>query len=235
MIKVITSLTSIAPLGQIPRSHNVLEAGIIIVRERLRLVLAGVVGPPLFVLAFTVLGQFTPGYSPASQVISDLELVQNGWIQQLNFLQCGASIVVFALGLRKEMLGAVRRLRLATTLLVFSGAGMIDASFFTPAFPIEHTLGFLFFIVPLTAAIFLLGRQFLVGRLRNLGAYSLSSGSVTLILLLYFFFQGASAPISTTPTGLIGVVNRLFVVAALSWFVVTGAALLKNPRSKASS
>jgi hypothetical protein len=30
--------------------------------------------------------------------MSNLELVSDGWIQRLNFLQCGTSIIVFGFG-----------------------------------------------------------------------------------------------------------------------------------------
>jgi len=192
--------------------------------------LAGILGPITFVVIFVVLGQVTPGYSAVSQVISNLELGSNGWIQQLNFLQMGALITVFAVGFKEAMLGVIhRRLGLASALLVLSGLGMIEAAFFTPALPIEHALGFLFFMIPLLVAILLIGREFLrAGRLRNLGVYSLTNGVLVLLLLLYFFFQGASAPVGGVPTGPIGIVNRIFVVLALSWFLVIGTWLVRR-------
>ena len=187
--------------------------------------LAGILGPSAFVVIFTVLGLVSPGYSALTQVISNLELVQNGWIQQLNFLQCGSLIVVFAIGFRKAMLGVIQRhLAFATALLVLSGAGMVDASYFTPATPIEHAMGFLFFIIPLIAAFFLIGRR-LLGKdsWRALGIYSVASGFVTSGLLLYFFVQGASESF-----GFIGIINRLFVIEALAWFVVVGTKLQRS-------
>lgn len=186
---------------------------------------AGIIGPVMFVVVYTLFGLLTPGYSPLTQVISNLELVQNGWIQQLNFLQCGTLIIVFAIGFLRAMPNPIRRrLRLATALLILSGAGMVDASYFTPALPVEHAIGFLFFIIPLIAAFFLIGRQLVrIDSLRALGVYSAASGFVTLALLLYFFVQGASESF-----GLVGVVNRLFVMESLAWFVVFGVRLLRT-------
>jgi hypothetical membrane protein len=187
--------------------------------------LAGIVGPIVFVTICTVFGLVTPGYSSLTQVISNLEVVRNGWIQQLNFLQCGTLIVVFAVGFRQAMLRVIQRhLRLATAFLVLSGAGMVEASYFTPARPIEHAIGFLFFIIPLTAAFFVIGRQLLrTDSWRTLGAYSLASGFLTFALLLSFFFLGASEAFE-----FIGVVNRLFVMESLAWFVVIGTRLLRD-------
>ena len=192
--------------------------------------LAGIIGPGVFVLVYSVFGLVTPGYSPLTQVISNLELVPYGWIQQLNFLQCGTLIIVFAVGFRGAMMPVFQRsLRLATVLLVLSGAGMVEASYFTPAYPAEHAIGFLFFIIPLTAAFFVMGRQLLRAESwRALGAYSVATGFVTSAVLLYFFFLGASESF-----GLIGVVNRIFVMESLAWFVVMGARFLGISRMQA--
>ncbi len=192
--------------------------------------LAGIFGPVVFVIVYTLFGLVTPGYSPLTQVISNLELAQYGWIQQLNFLQCGTLIIIFAVGFRRAMLRVIQRhLRLAVAFLVLSGAGMVEASYFTPAQPVEHALGFLFFIIPLTAAFFLIGRELLkTESWRALGAYSVASGFVTSALLLYFFSLGASGSF-----GLIGVVNRIFVMESLAWFVVIGMRLLGISRMQA--
>jgi len=121
-----------------------------------------------------------------------------------------------------------KHLRLATALLVLSGAGMVEASYFTPADPVEHAIGFLFFIIPLTTAFFLIGRQLLkTESWRALGAYTVASGFVTSALLLYFFSLGASESF-----GFIGVVNRIFVMESLAWFVVMGTRLLGVSRKQ---
>ena len=192
---------------------------------------AGILGPIAFVTVFLVLGQITPGYSAITDVISNLELGQIGWVQQLNFLQMGTLIIVFAIGFRRVMAGvAQRRLRLATALLILSGLGMVDAAFFTPAYPVEHVLGgFLLFMIPLLIAMFLIAREFLRAKFRNLGLYSLANGVLVLLLLLYFLFGlGLSAPPGGSPVGVTGVVNRAFVVLALSWFCIIGTRLIRN-------
>lgn len=198
---------------------------------------AGIVGPITFVIIYSVLGQITPGYSAVSQVISNLELAPYGWVQQINFLQMGTLIIIFAFGFRRAMMRKYqRKLTIPSALLILSGLGMIDAAYFTPALPVEHRVGFLFFMIPLLIAIFLLGREFLrASELRNLGFYSLASGLLALILLLYFFLQGASAPVGGVPNGPIGVVNRIFVMLALSWFCLVGAWLIRTGGGSSAS
>jgi uncharacterized membrane protein len=68
-------------------------------RMALRLCLwAGIVGPILFVLVFTVDGALTPGYSAMRDVVSFLELGPAGWIQRLNFILTGLIPIIAALG-----------------------------------------------------------------------------------------------------------------------------------------
>ena len=192
---------------------------------------AGILGPIAFVTVFTILGQVTPGYSAFTDVISNLELGQIGWVQQLNFLQMGTLIIVFALGFRKVMAGIVqRKLRLPTALLIVSRLGMVVAAFFTPAYPVVHVVGgFFLFTFPLLIAMFLIAREFLRAKLRNLGVYTLVNVVLVLLLLLYFLFGlGLSAPPGGAPIGPTGVANRAFVVLALSWFCVIGTLLVQN-------
>ncbi len=183
---------------------------------------AGVVGPILFIVIFVVFEFLTPGYSPLTQPISFLEDVPNGWIQQLNFLQCGTLIIIFAIGFRKAMGNVIRsRLRISTILLVLSGAGFVIASIFTPAYPIEHLIGFLLGTIPTIAAFVLIGREFLKGDSWHVyGIYSAGNGLVSLRLFLYF--------LSPAAFGFSGAVSQLFVVVLLAWFVVFGTRFLKS-------
>lgn len=190
--------------------------------------IVGILGPVVFTVIHTILGIVSPGYNAASDVISNLELVQHGWVQQLNFLQCGACIAIFGIGVRKSLRSVIqKRLNLVATLLVISGSGMIWASYFTPATPVFHALGFLAFIFPLLISLFIAGKQLLnnTGIARKLGIYTLAAGTTTLIVLFSFFVLGAQAG---GPSALVGVTNRLFVTASLSWFVVTGAILMRT-------
>lgn len=61
-----------------------------------RLLTAGATGPPLFVLAFVLEGMFRPGYSPARDTVSALDLTGQGWQQIASFLVTGVLTVAFA-------------------------------------------------------------------------------------------------------------------------------------------
>jgi len=61
---------------------------------------AGMLGPALFTLSFTVNGFLRPGYSPVSRYISELSIGPRGWIQIGSFMLLGVCLMLFALGLR---------------------------------------------------------------------------------------------------------------------------------------
>ena len=64
-----------------------------------RLALAGVLGPPLFVVVFLVDGLIKPGYDPVTRVVSEASIGDLGWVQIANFLVFGATMLAFSLGL----------------------------------------------------------------------------------------------------------------------------------------
>ncbi len=62
---------------------------------------AGIVGPVLFVLAFTIAGALRPGYSPVRDVVSDLGAGPGSWLQNANFAVFGVLLLAFAAGFRR--------------------------------------------------------------------------------------------------------------------------------------
>src|SRR5215469_16914469 len=61
--------------------------------------LAGMMGPLLFILGFTLAGWLTPGYSPLQESISSLGVEgPHPWIQNTNFVVFGLLLLAFALG-----------------------------------------------------------------------------------------------------------------------------------------
>src|SRR6266516_1968181 len=96
-------------------------------------VLAGVVGPILFVLVFTIDGWLSPGYSPLSQSVSSLGTTGTyAWIQNTNFVVFGLLLMAFAVGFSRQMREVLSRqaLRTSTLLLLLTGAGLVNDGFF---------------------------------------------------------------------------------------------------------
>src|SRR5216684_611989 len=62
-----------------------------------RLALAGILGPPFFVLVFLILGLVKPGYNPVTRFVSEGSIGELGWVQIGNALIAVAGIgIVFA-------------------------------------------------------------------------------------------------------------------------------------------
>ncbi len=63
---------------------------------------AGMIGPALFVLIFTIEGWLRPGYDACSMFVSELALGPRGWIQICNFVLFGSLFLSFARGVARE-------------------------------------------------------------------------------------------------------------------------------------
>src|SRR5258707_939540 len=93
---------------------------------------AGVGGPILFVLVFTLAGFLRPGYSPLSQAVSDLGVGPNAWLQNANFVVFGLLLIAFAIGFYQGMRSVISRgwLVACLVLLMLSGVGIINGGIF---------------------------------------------------------------------------------------------------------
>jgi hypothetical membrane protein len=197
------------------------------------LLLGGVIAPILFVLVFTVLGAIRPGYSPLSQMISDLGAVgDNAWIQNTNFIVSGSLLVAFAIGFYQAMGQIMKRrpLLVSSLLLGVTGTGLICAGIFTEDPPrsavvslhgILHIVSFLVLFVSLITALFIIGGQLRkIPSWRSYGWYTTITASASLILVILV------GPIPSH-----GLINRLLVVTAFAWYVVIGYRLLVSARA----
>ncbi|MFG1685810.1 DUF998 domain-containing protein [Nonomuraea sp. NPDC049269] len=190
------------------------------------LLAAGVVGPVLFVVTFTVAGWLRPGYSAMASAVSDLGVGDNASIQNANFLLFGILLIAFATGFRRATTKIIgRRATWGAILIATTGIGMLGAVLFPAAPPTEilHFLfGFLVVIVSAIAVVFYLGRQFrrLPGW-RNLSRYSTWTGlaAVALVLLTFVALNPASP---WEKAGIGGLINRLLAVEIFAWYTVTG-------------
>ena len=63
---------------------------------------AGIIGPALFVLVFTIEGFLRPGYSTLKDFISALSLGPRGWIQIANFIIFGILLLLFTFGVATQ-------------------------------------------------------------------------------------------------------------------------------------
>ena len=68
-----------------------------------RLLRAGLVAGPLFIVLFLVEPAFHAGYDPMRHPVSSLALGPGGWVQVLNFVVAGLLCLAFAAGLRRAL------------------------------------------------------------------------------------------------------------------------------------
>ncbi|SRR6266571_2788294 len=198
-------------------------------------VLAGVVGPILFVLVFTIDGWLSPGYSPLSQSVSSLGTTgTSAWIQNTNFVVFGLLLMAFAVGfsqLLREVLGK-EGVWVSTFLLLLTGAGLVNDGFFTQDsvttfHGLLHALGFLVIFASLIAALLLIGRHLrTIAPWRGYGWYSTITGLLTLGVLVL-------SAVLADPLQMTGLFQRILVVVAFGWYVVMGCRLFVFARTQA--
>lgn len=203
------------------------------------LALAGVVGPPLFVLVFTLAGWLRPGYSALRQEVSALGVGPTGWLQNINFVVFGVLLVLFAVAFADGMRGTLeaRRRRTMLVLLVLSGVGMTLSGVFTMESDrvLVHWLGgFVLAFLPPIAVCFLTAV-----RLRHRSGwlapatYSLAVGiaAVALIAATFVFLN----PAFPTLNQLGGLLQRLLMALVFSWHVVFGWWLWRHGRKDSNT
>ena len=124
--------------------------------------LTGALGSVLFILVFTLEGVYRTGYEPRAMYISELALGPRGWIQALNFIYLGLSILFFSRGVFAEF-----KEKRGNILFLIIGACIFGSGFFTmdPATtpPLEmswqgilHTLlgAIVFLLTPISCFVF---------------------------------------------------------------------------------
>jgi hypothetical protein len=103
-----------------------------------RLLLAcGVVGPPLFVVAFLVDGATSSVYDPGRHWVSHLGLGERGWLGVANLILFGLLMLGFSLGLR-QALRSGKGSTWGPRLFSLLGLGLVLAG----VFPIDPSLGY---------------------------------------------------------------------------------------------
>ena len=212
---------------------------------------AGIVGPFLFVVVFTVDGFFTPGYDAMRDVVSFLELGQAGWIQRLNFIVTGLLFVLFALGFYSARRPRKRSgwLVVTTALIALSGLGLVMAGPFLPDPPGSaqvtlqgdlHTISFSVVFLSLGLACVFVGGSFIrTPGWRIHGWYSLLAGLFPIFaawgnLYSSFVVSNASNTAFTATTSQLavgGLINRVLIVVAFAWYVILAIRLLLQTRA----
>jgi hypothetical membrane protein len=193
------------------------------------LALAGVVGPILYVVVFTLAGFLRPGYSPVRQSISTLGVGANAWLLNTDAVVFGALLLAFAIGFFLLMQQVIKkgRLRTCLVLLILSSVGAINTGLFPAASAtvvLHWTLGFLLGLLPLVAVYTIVGWQWRhLSNWRGYGWYSLATAIAAVVLILLSFVLLAPRSASGGPwTQVGGLIERVLVLVVFAWHVVIG-------------
>ncbi len=211
-----------------------------------RLLAAGIVGPILFVVVYTLEGATRPGYDAWHQAVSSLSLSGWGWMQILNFVICGALVIGFALGLGRVLAPGARGATWGPRLIGIVGLGLVCAGVFvtdpaqgyppgTPDGPgatatlhgtLHFALGATGFFGLLPVACFVMARYF-SGRIgwRGWSSYSIATG-----ILMYASFAGFI--VASMDRGPAGLFERIAISIGMLWLMLLAARLLLDARGR---
>lgn len=193
--------------------------------------LAGVVGPLLFVLVFTIDGFLRPGYSAIREPASDLGRGPNAWIFNTTLLIFGLLLIIFAIGFGQWLRSLIggRRATICLVLLILSGVGAVTGGLFAEYVPGEpttslsglmHGLGFLTLFGTLMIALLIIGWSLRKDpQWGSYGWYSLITALVAFLLNIVPVFIPGHEQIG-------GLLQRVMEIEAFAWYVVTGCRLL---------
>jgi hypothetical membrane protein len=204
---------------------------------------AGLIGPVLFTLVFTVDGFLKPGYSAVQEAVSYLEVGAYGWVQVANFTAVGLLLAVFALGLARSVpvMGARSRYA-AAGFIALSALGYVIAAIFPPAafgepqnapHSVMHSIAFSTVFCGQGIACLIIGGNLVRTAWRGHGWYSVAVGVLVLVIAVANAVSvvtvgqtPASNPSAALKYG--GVFNRVVIVIAFAWFVVIAIRLIRQ-------
>jgi hypothetical membrane protein len=201
------------------------------------LALGGVVGPILFVAAFTVGGVVRPGYSPIHQAVSDLGVGSNAWLLNVSLVLLGLLLIAFAFGFERSLLPTLSQTWrwVCAALLSCTGLGFAVAGIFTEApatVAIHWMVGMPLLILGSVVGFFLTGLALRrEGRWRGWSAYSFVASLVTLVLIASMFWVFTpGTPLA--PARLGGLMERVLFIEILAWYVAFGWRLFARSRGE---
>ena len=211
-----------------------------------KLLYAGIVGPPLFIVVFLFEGFTRPGYSQWRHYVSQLATGDGGWMQVVNFLVCGTLVIAFAVGLRSALRGSRGSIG-GPVLIGFFGSALLVAGVFVtdPAlgYPVGasmvhtvhgmiHGLAGLAAFTLLPAAAFVMAWHFSSEPgSRRWTLYSVGVGTLLVVMFI------ASTTVSTLderglwPNAPTGFLQRIAIIGGWTWIAMLALHLLRTPRA----
>lgn len=201
------------------------------------LMLAGIVGPILFVVVFTIAGFLRPDYSPLRQSISTLGVGPNAWLGNLDAVIFALLLLAFAIGFFLEMhqvIGKGVRV-VCLVLFILSSVGIFNAAIFPAAsgtVGLHWTIGFLpAFLAPMVVYFVVGWGWWRVSGWHRYSWYSLATALGIIVLTALSFVLLAPRRSTGGPSSPIGgLIERILVLVTFAWPVVIGWRLFVQAR-----
>jgi hypothetical membrane protein len=186
--------------------------------------LAGVVGPILFIVVYTLAGFLRPGYSPVHQAISDLGVGPNAWLVDGCCIIMSLLLIGFAVGFALTVLPQGWRW-VSAILLTLHGLGLIITGIFTEApstvmihWLVGADLGFFGPVVAFLVTGLALRRT---AGWRKWGSALLIAGLLTLVLIaIMFWIFTPGTLLASLKLG--GLMERVVLSEIEVWYVALG-------------
>jgi hypothetical protein len=211
------------------------------------LLLAGVVGPLLFIAVFLIEGLTRPGYSAWRNFVSQLATGDGGWVQVANFLVCGTLVLGFSAGLVQAMdkgrgatASAVLLGAFALSLIV-AGILVTDLALGYPVgAPVVHTTHGLIHGLAGLAAFTILPAAALVMAWHFGGdpasrRWAIYSAAVGLPIIACFIGGNVLSVLDaqgTLPNAPTGFVQRIAIIAGWTWIALVALHFLRQDELK---
>jgi hypothetical membrane protein len=212
------------------------------------LLIAGAVGPLLFIVTFLIEGATRPGYSVWRNFVSQLATGDGGWVQIANFLICGTLMLAFTVGFSR----ALRPRSIAGTILIgVFGLALIVAGIFVtdPALGYPpgssasdprtlhggiHGVAGLVAFTTLAAAAFVMARHFSrVPEARGWAIYSLVVGALIFALFVLSTVTSVLDERGVWPDAPVGILQRISIITGWTWLAALALRLLRtNARTR---
>jgi hypothetical protein len=191
-----------------------------------------VLAPILFITIFIWLGSVQPGYDPLRYTVSRLAIGENGWIQNLNFLQLAAALLMLSSILTRAT--SSRKTKRAFRLAFGSAAAALILAAIFPTDPAETRMIFNFTPAGLMHAGTVVGFVFLspyiiwsladafatIPKLRFLKTVTLLAGKIALFACLLWFIYYPFG----LKTGYLGLGQKVIITWALGWILTISLA-----------
>lgn len=202
-------------------------------RWLIQLLLAfGTFGNILFIVVFLIEGWRRSDYNPIRHMVSALSTGENGWIQIINFIINGISVLGLAVALRFIIQDSTISFWIPTLMFVL-GIGMIGAGLFVTdpvlGYPTDksgnetlggrmHNFASMVVFISLPVLIFVIVRTFSIyPDLKTWTIYSVISGILFIIFFICFITASALEEAGKVINAPVGLLQRLTIIIGWSW------------------